>query len=131
MILELESQFLLVITSVILAMVATNAYTFINILFQKLEIIKSACCLCFFFSFTCIYYFCVYCISEGILSIYLPFCLILGYYLHMKFYDKYFSCLYDYLFFKISSIINSVKGRCKKWIGHSLKKMRKKENSIE
>ena len=39
MILELEEQFKLVITSVIFAMIVTNLYTFIEIVFSKLKVL--------------------------------------------------------------------------------------------
>ena len=127
--LELEVQFQLVISSVIFAMIVMNIYTFIS-LFKCF--LKWGLTIGYFVLATCVYYFLIYKISDGVLSIYLPFCLILGYYLHMRYYDKYFSCLYEYLFSKISSIIRNVKGRCKRlWIGRSLKKTRRKENLTE
>ena len=132
MILELEVQFQLVIVSIIFSMIVTNIYTFIEILLQKIKLVKNLITLSFFPFVTGVYYLIIYKISEGILSIYLVASLVLGYVLHMRFYDKYFSCLYNYLFLKISSIINNVKGRCKKsWKEHSLKKMRRKRKSTE
>ena len=132
MILELETQFQLSIVSVVFSMIATNVYTFIEIIFKRLTIIKCMANILFFVIFSVLYYAIIYFISGGILSIYLIFFLILGYYLHMRFYDKYFSCWYDYLFLKISSIINNVKGRCsKRWKERKFKKMRKKENLTE
>ena len=128
MILELEVQFQLVITSVIFMMIFTNIYTFIDIVLRKIKIVLIP--LYFLFS-SILYYFIIYKISDGVLSIYLPVCLIIGYYLHMKFYDKYFSCVYNYLFSKLSSIINIRKDRCRKWIGQHLKKKKRKEKLTE
>ena len=128
MILELEVQFQLVITSVIFMMIFTNMYTFIDIVLRKIKIVLIP--LYFLFS-SILYYFIIYKISDGVLSIYLPVCLIIGYYLHMKFYDKYFSCVYNYLFSKLSSIINIRKDRCKKWIGQHLKRKKRKEKLTE
>lgn len=128
MILELEVQFQLVITSVIFMMIFTNIYTFIDIVLRKIKIVLIP--LYFLFS-SILYYFIIYKISDGVLSIYLPVCLIIGYYLHMKFYDKYFSCVYNYLFSKLSSIINIRKDRCKKWIGQHLKRKKRKEKLTE
>ena len=82
MILELEVQFQLVITSVIFMMIFTNIYTFIDIVLRKIKIVLIP--LYFLFS-SILYYFIIYKISDGVLSIYLPVCLIIGYYLHMKF----------------------------------------------
>ena len=128
MILELEVQFQLVITSVIFMMIFTNIYTFIDIVLKKIKIVLIP--IYFLFS-SILYYFIIYKISDGVLSIYLPVCLIIGYYLHMKFYDKYFSCVYNYLFSKLSSIINIRKDRCKKWIGQHLKRKKRKEKLTE
>ena len=129
MILELETQFQMIIVSVIFAMVFTNIFTFIEIVLSKLRFIVVPI---YFLTSTLMYYIMIYKISNGVLSVYLPLCLICGYYLHMRFYDKYFSCIYNYWFSRISSIIKTRKDRCKKqWIGHNLKKMKKEENLIE
>jgi len=128
MILELEVQFQLVIVSVVYMMIFTNIYTFIDIVLRKIKVVLIPI---YFLLSSVLYYFIVYKISNGVLSIYLPICLVLGYYLHMKFYDKYFSCIYNYLFSKLSSIINVRKDRCKKWIEQHLKRKKRKENLIE
>ena len=115
---ELEVQFQVVVASVFLGMVFTNFYTFIDIILSKSKIIRVILELSYFLSITIFYYYIIFILNNGKLSIYMPVCLALGYYLHMKFYDKYFSCLYKYWFLKIHSIIEKKKDRCKKiWKG--------------
>ena len=123
---ELEVQFQLIIASIIFSMICTNIYSFINIMLSKSKVFRFFLEFCFFISCSIAYYMLIFYISEGILSVYLPFCLIVGYYLHNKFYDKYFSCLYSYLFNKFHSIIIKKKDRCKrKWKGLLFKIIKK------
>jgi hypothetical protein len=129
---ELEVQFKLIGLSVLFAMVFTNLYTLVDIGLRKSKIVRFFVMTSYFALASIFYYYIIYKISKGMLSIYLPVSLGVGYYLHMRFYDKYFSCIYNYWFSRISSIIKTRKDRCKKrWIGHNLKKMKKEENLIE
>ena len=128
---ELEVQFQVVIASIVFAMTATNLYTFIEILFKKSKVFRSFLELCFFIMASVCYYALIFVLNKGILNVYMPICLILGYYLHMKFYDKYFSCLYDYLFTKVSSIINKKKARVVRVWKEVIAKMIKREKSTE
>ena len=116
MILELEEQFKLVITSIVFAMMVTNLYTFIDIVFSKVKSLLFIFSVLFLSFSSIVYYVIIYSISHGVLSVYIPISLFIGYYIHMRFYDKYFSCLYNYLFCGLSSIINNIRGRWKKWI---------------
>ena len=128
---ELEVQFQIVISSIIFGMVFTNLYTFIEIMFKKSKVFRSVLELCFFIAVSVLYYLMIFKINKGVLSVYMPICLILGYYLHMKFYDKHFSCLYDYMFNKVSSIIYKKKTRLvRAWKEVVVKKI-KKEKSTE
>ena len=103
---ELEVQFQIIIATIIFSMIATNIYTCINILLRRSKVFRAIIELSFFSLVAILYYLLIYKINKGILSIYMPVCLIFGWYLHMKFYDKYFSCFYKYIFSKIHSIID-------------------------
>lgn len=128
---ELEVQFQIVVVSVVFGMICTNLYTFLNIWLGKSKVFRSMCELCFFLSISSVYYYIVFKINKGILSIYMPICLFVGYYLHMRFYDKYFSCFYQYLFSSFHSIIIKRKERCKRvWKG-LMCKITKKAKSTE
>ena len=130
MILELETQFQLMITSIVYSMVITNLYTFIEIIFQKIRVLKSLAIFSLLVAASGLFYYFIYLISEGVLTIYLPVFLAAGYYLHMRFYDKYFSCLYKYLFLKLCSIIKKKKDRCKQiWKGLITKKAKEEEST--
>ena len=128
---ELEVQFKLVISSIVFAMVFTNLYTFFDIGLRRSKVLRFIVINSYFVSSTVIYYFLIYTINQGILNVYLPISLIVGYYLHMKFYDKYFSCLYKYLFSKIHSIIDKRKEKCCKIWKELIKKRIKKAKSTE
>ncbi len=125
---ELETQFQLIVTSIVFGMVCTNIYTFIEIVLRKIYVFKTIIKLAFFMSASITYYYLIFIIDKGILNIYLPISLVAGYLLHMKFYDKYFSCRYEYLFSKINSIMDKKKARWKKlWRGLMKKKAKKEE----
>ena len=128
---ELEVQFQIVFSSIMFGMVFTNLYTFLDIFLGKSKVFRSAIELCFFLITSILYYLLVYKINKGMLSVYMPICLGSGYFLHMRFYDKHFSCLYKYLFSRTCSIINKKKDRCKRiWRG-LITKIIKKEKSTE
>ena len=128
---ELEVQFQIVISSIIFGMLFTNLYTFIDIMFKKSKVFRSFLELCFFVIVSILYYMLIFKINKGVLSVYMPICLILGYFLHMKFYDKYFSYLYDNLFNKVSCIIYKKKTRLVRTWKEVVVKRIKKEKSIE
>lgn len=128
---ELEAQFKLIIVSVIFAMIATNFYTLLDILLRKSKVFRFIIELCFFLIMAGLYYFVIYKINDGILTIYIPMCLFFGYYLHMRFYDKHFSCLYKYLFLPIHSIIDKGKAKWYKLWKELIKKKSKKRQSTE
>lgn len=127
---ELETQFQIVFVSILFGMVVTNIDTFIRSILRNSKVIKFFLELCFFIFVSIFYYYLIYVLNKGILSIYLPVFLILGVYLHLKFYDKHFSYAYDCLLKKISSIIKKKKDRWILWKEAILKKI-KKPKSIE
>ena len=128
---ELEVQFQIVISSIIFGMLFTNLYTFIDIMFKKSKVFRSFLELCFFVIVSILYYMLIFKINKGVLSVYMPICLILGYFLHIKFYDKYFSYLYDNLFNKVSCIIYKKKTRLVRTWKEVVVKRIKKEKSTE
>lgn len=128
---ELEVQFQIVISSIIFGMLFTNLYTFIDIMFKKSKVFRSFLELCFFVIVSILYYMLIFKINRGVLSVYMPICLILGYFLHIKFYDKYFSYLYDNLFNKVSCIIYKKKTRLVRTWKEVVVKRIKKEKSTE
>lgn len=128
---ELEIQFQLIIVSVISGMLVTNLYTLVDILLRNSKIIRFFVELSYFVVATIIYYFVIYKISNGVLTVYLPICLIGGCWLHMRFYDKHFSCLYKYLFSKFHSIIDSRKVKIVRLWKELIKKIIKKPKSTE
>ena len=128
---ELETQFQIVIGSVLFGMFLTSLYKFIDIMLGKSKVFRLIVESCFFLTSSLGYYCFIYVINKGILTVYMPVCLLLGYYLYMKFYDKYFSCLYEYLFSKFHSIIKKKKDRWKKRWRELKSKIIKKEKSTE
>lgn len=127
---ELEVQFKLVIISVFYSMIFTNLYTFFDIALRKSKIFRFLIINGYFLFATSLYYFLIYIINRGILNVYLPISLVLGYYLHMRYYDKYFSCLYKYVFSKIHSIIDKRKEKyCKIWKELITKKTKKAKST--
>ena len=127
--LELEVQFQLAVVSVVFSLVFSVIYKWISIIFSRIKLVKGILVFFLFFSFAVLYYFVIYKISNGVITIYLPLFLGLGCYIYAKFYDKYFSCLFECQFLKISSIIEIRKERYKKkWIEYKLKRKKEKEN---
>lgn len=124
---ELEVQFQIVFLSIIFGMVATNLYKFIDIILGKSKVFRLFIELCFFLTISVFYYYFIFIINNGILSIYMPVCLLGGYYIHMRFYDKYFSCVYEYLFSKFHSIIEKKRDRWKRRWKELMIKITKKE----
>ena len=128
---ELEVQFQIVIGSILFGLVATNIYTFIDIIFKKSKVLKGLIELCFFIIVSGGYYCFVYIINKGIFNVYMPASLLLGRYLHYRFYDKYFSCIYEYIFSKIHCIINIKKRKWRKIWKELIKKKTKEVKSTE
>jgi hypothetical protein len=128
---ELEIQFQLVISCILIGMVCANLYSLIDILMGKSKVLRSIIELCFFTIITISFYYFIYLVNSGVLNFYIPICLIIGIYLHKRFYDKHFSCVYNYWFLKIHSIIRINKERCKRvWKG-LMSKIIKKPKSTE
>lgn len=125
---ELEMQFQIVIASILFGLVASNIYSFINIMLQTSKVLKAISELCFFIIAAFFYYYLMYIINKGIFSIYMPLSILVGRYLHYKFYDKYFSCVYEYIFSKIHCIIKIQKGKwAKRWKELTKKKAKEAE----
>ena len=127
---ELESQVQMVAMSILFGMLFANLLSFILITFKEVHLLKSVM-IFLLFNFSAVCYYCfLFQINNGILNVYLAIALIFGYYLHHKFYDKYFSCLYKYLFLKIHAKIETRKARIREW-KERLKKKTRKEKLIE
>ena len=110
---ELEAQFQVIIATVIFSMIMCNLYSLFDILLRKSVVLRFFIEVLFFSFGAILYYYLLFYINNGILNIYIPVCFIVGYYLHNKFYDKYFSCLYSYLFNKFHCIIDKKRDGCK------------------
>ena len=128
---ELETQFQIVSVGVLFGLFFTTLYKFIDIMLGKSKVFRAIIELCFFFTGAICYYYLIYIINRGILNVYMPAAILFGYYIYMRFYDKYFSCLYEYLFSRFNSIIKKKKDRWKKRWKELMSKIRKKEKSIE
>lgn len=128
---ELEQQFKIIVCTILFAMIFTNLYTLFDIMLRKSKIIRFFTEAFFFSLSSVLYYFFVYKINKGILNVYLPIALCVGYYLHMRFYDKHFSCLYKYLFSKLHSIIDKGKAKGYKIWKELTKKKTKKAKLTE
>ena len=128
---ELEIQFKIVIASIVYGMFITNLYTFIDIILGKSKVFKGVSELCFFSISSGCYYLLMYKINMGVLSVYMPVCLLFGWFLHMKYYDKYFSCLYEYIFLKIHCIISKKRKKWQKRWKELIRKKTKEAKSIE
>lgn len=128
---ELETQFQIVISSIVFGMVFTNLYTFFDIILGKSKVIRAIIELCFFLVSGVLYYYLIFVINKGVLNIYMPICLLMGYIVYKRYYDKYFSCLYKYLFSVFHSIIKNRKERCLKRWKELIVKITKKAKSTE
>ena len=128
---ELETQFKLVIVSVGFSFVFSNVYALINIALRNSKIIRFVIEVVFFLFVTSLYYCLIYVINKGILNIYMFISLIFGWFLYIRFYDKHFSCLYNYLFSKIHCIIEARKEKLIKVWKELKKKKTKKVKSTE
>ena len=69
---ELEVQFKIVIVSIVFSMFFTNLYTLIDIMLRRSKVFRSIMELCFFIIVSISYYYIVYKINKGILTIYMP-----------------------------------------------------------
>ena len=127
---ELETQFQIVIISTVLGMVFTNLYTMFNILLRNSKVVRFVTELIYFCLASIFYYWIIYVVNDGILTIYMFVFLLVGYYIHMKFYDKHFSCLYKYLFSKIHCIIDIRREKWRrKWKEILLRKAKKQKST--
>lgn len=128
---ELETQFQIIFLSILFGIISAMIFSFLSTMLKNSKVIRAILELCFFPFFSIFYYYLIYLINNGVLSIYMPVFIILGIYLYKKFYDKHFSYVYDCLFKKVSSIIKIRKDRWRKlWKEVIIKKI-KKPKSIE
>lgn len=128
---ELETQFLIVLSSVGFSWFFTGVYYLLDSLLRNSKVFRFFVELLFFSLVAILYYLLVYKVNNGLLNVYMIVSLMLGYYLYVKFYDKHFSCLYKYLFSKLHSIIDTRRDKCKRLWKELTKKKTKKAKSTE
>ncbi len=119
---QLEVQFQVLSMSVIFGMYLLSSWQFLNRVFYKHNIIRFFFELPFFSFNFLLYYFMLFKLNNGIFNIYLFLGLIIGFYIHQKFYAPKILLFYEFILKKINVIIK----KSKRWIPHGKNKKRKK-----
>lgn len=120
---ELEVQFQVFFMSILFGMYLLSFYQFINNFFCKNTILRFFFELPFFTFNFLFYYFFLFKLNGGIFNIYLILGLLIGFYIHQKFYAQKFLLYYEFISNKFNAIIQKKKARRKK---HGKNKKRNK-----
>ena len=112
---ELEVQFQVFFMSIIFGMYLLSFWQFFNRLFYKKIIIRFFFELPFFVLNFLLYYFLLFKLNGGLFNIYLIIGLLIGFYMHQKFYAPKILSLYEFIFNKFNAIISAIKKRCKRY----------------
>lgn len=120
---ELEVQFQIFFMSIIFGMYLLSFWQFLNRLFYKKIIIRFFFELPFFIINFLFYYFLLFKLNGGLFNIYLFIGLLIGFYIHERFYAPKILLLYEFILNKFNAIIFKIKKRCK---SHGKNKKRKK-----
>jgi len=124
---ELEVQFQVFFMTIIFGMYLLSFWQFLNRVFYKKIIIRFFFELPFFVLNFLFYYFLLFKLNGGIFNIYLILALLIGFFIHQKFYAYKILLLYEFILKKINGIILKIK---KRWKKHGENKKRKKHKKI-
>lgn len=94
---SLGKQFQIILISYLFGMIFLACYDIFNRTFYKLKgkLVRFVFELIFFSVLVTIYYFVIFLINDGILSIYMPLFLIIGGLVYLKFVSSPLQCLYE------------------------------------
>ena len=120
---SLEVQFQIFFMSILFGMYLLSFYHFVNNFFCKNTITRFFFELPFFVGNFLLYYFLLFKLNDGIFNIYLILGILLGLYIHERYYATKFLSYYEFISNKFNVIIQSKKARRKK---HGKNKKRKK-----
>lgn len=120
---ELEVQFQVFFMTILFGMYLLSLYQFCNKLFLKNIVIRFFFELPFFTLNFLFYYYLLFKLNGGIFNIYLILALLIGIYIHQKFYAPKFLSYYDSISNKFNAIIQLKKTRR---LTHGKNKKRKK-----
>lgn len=124
---ELEVQFQIFFMSILFGMYLLSSWQFLNRVFYKKIFIRFFFELPFFVLNFLFYYFLLFKLNGGIFNIYLLFGLLIGFFIHQKFYAPKILLFYECILKRINAIILKTK---KRWKKHGKNKKRKKCQKI-
>ena len=124
---ELEVQFQVFFMSILFGMYLLSFWQFLNRIFQKKIIIRFFFELPFFVFNFLFYYYLLFKLNGGLFSIYLLLGILIGFFLHQKFYAPKILLFYEFILKKINDIITK---RKKRWKRHGKNKQRKKPKEV-
>lgn len=126
---ELEVQFQVFFMSIIFGMYLLSSWQFLNRLFYNKIIIRFFFELPFFVLNFSMYYFLLFLLNGGVFNIYIILALLIGFFIHQKFYAPKILLFYEFILSKFNAIILKTK---KRWKKHGKNKKRKKlEKNIQ
>ena len=126
---ELEVQFQVFFMTILFGMYLLSFWQFLNRIFYKKIIIRFFFELPFFIFNFLFYYFLLFKLNGGIFNIYILLALILGFYLHQKFYAPKILLYYEFILKRFNAIIKKRKMRRKK--DGTNKKRKKHQKNIQ
>ena len=124
---ELEVQFQIFFMSILFGMYLLSFWQFLNRLFYNKIILRFFFELFFFIFNFLLYYFFLFKLNGGVFNLYLLLGLLLGFFVHQKFYAPKILPCYEFILKKINAIIPNIK---KRWKKHGKNSKRKKHNEI-
>lgn len=124
---ELEVQFQIFFMSIIFGMYLLCFWQLLNRLFYRKIIIRFFFELPFFILNFLFYYFLLFKLNGGIFNIYIIPALLIGFFIHQKFYAPKVLSYYEFILKRFNDIILKIK---KRWKKHGKNKKRKKHQKI-
>ena len=125
---ELEVQFQIFFMSILFGMYLLSSWQFLNRIFLNKTVIRFFFELLFFVFNFLFYYFLLFKLNGGIFSIYLTLGILIGFFIHQKFYAPKILLFYEFILGKIHAIIKKLKTKRRK--RHGKNKKRNKHNEI-
>lgn len=109
----LEVQFQIFFMSILFGMYLLSSWQFLNRLFKDKIFIRFFFELPFFVFNFLLYYFLLFKLDNGIFNIYLLLGLLIGFFIHQKFYAPKILLFYECIFLKMHAIMNKITRRHK------------------
>ena len=125
---ELEVQFQIFFMSILFGMYLLSSWQFLNRLFLHKTIIRFFFELPFFVINFTFYYFLLFKLNGGLFNIYLLLGLLIGFFIHQKFYAPKILLYYEFILKRTRAIIKNIFKRRKK---HGTKKRKKHKKTLQ